>query len=104
MIHLARTGAVWYGSEDAVSSLREEFERRQCVRLRVLIDGETAQRLTREIDGSDFIERVHNDAGDPPPVDLCMQNHRVLAWLNFLANDPLLLSIVQQITGCGPLG
>src|SRR5262249_14127173 len=75
-----------------------------CVRLHGLIDADTARRLQREIDASDFIERVHNDAGDPPPVDLCMQNHRVLAWLHFLANDPLLLSLVQQITGCGPLG
>src|SRR5439155_23098986 len=57
-----------------------------------------------EIDQAEFYERVHKNGGTPPPVDHCMKDNSTTGFLYFLVNDSSLFKLIQQITGCAPIG
>jgi hypothetical protein len=100
VVQLTRGGTILSAKAEALPLLRERFAREQCVRLPQLLEAGRAQALLDAIDGSEFFERIHADAGSPPPVDWCLNNDKISGELSFLLNDPALLALIHELTGC----
>jgi hypothetical protein len=99
VVQLTRAGTVVRAGAHEVNRLREEFARRQCIRLPQFIERQRAEALVDAIERSEFFERVHPNCGTTPPVDQCLRNDRILGELSFLVNDRSLLALIQELTG-----
>lgn len=81
-------------------ALREEFEGRDSVVLKGLLDDALLARVRDELDQGEFEERRHTTGH----AELCIDRGRAQALLFFLANDPALFELVRGITGCDRIG
>ena len=99
MIQLTRSGLASHRTSD-IETLRAQFSDQQCVQLPRFLDPDLLARLQEQVDHAQFDDRVHDDIGR----ELCMTSNAALSWLYFLANDPEVFRMVQQVTGCGPIG
>jgi hypothetical protein len=99
MIQLTRSGLARHRAAD-IETLRAQFAAQQCVHLPRFLDPDLLVGLQEQVDHARFDDRVHRDIGR----ELCMTSNATLSFLYFLANDPEVFRMVQQITGCGPLG
>jgi len=100
MIRLTRAGAEFTGRPADIDRLRQQFDREHCIRLPGLLEPGLLQQVLDGIEHSSFSPRTHKDIGE----ELCLQNPGTIGLLTFLANDPRFFHIVQQTTGCGPIG
>ena len=100
MFQLSRGGTTVRAGAEELARLRAEFGQQQCIHLPRVIEGPFAQALLDAIDRSEFYERVHPEAGTPPPVDWCLRDERLSGELSFLLNDGPILALVQEVTGC----
>ena len=100
MIQLTRTGTVFSGSPGDLEQLRLRFDRQHWIRLPQLLEPGLLQLILYRIERADFSPLVHSGIG----TELCMRDQINHGLLNFLANDPKLYAIVQQITGCSHIG
>jgi hypothetical protein len=91
------------GSEDEQRCARESIERNCCVTLPRFFAPDLLQWFQRQIAAAPFETRVHRLV-DPPPVDLMMVSPPILSRLHFLINDARLFTLVEELTGCDPIG
>jgi hypothetical protein len=102
VIRITRLGARRSGSPDDRDRLREEFERRHCVRLPGLLDPDLLQAVQREVERAAFYERVHEGIG--ANRELCMAHGTADGLLHVLLNAPELFRVIEEVTGCDPVG
>jgi len=88
------------GSPEERASLRREFAQRHRVLFRRLLDDEILHDVTRIVEDADFYTREHDGIG----TEDCMHYNPAHAILILAANDPRLFELIQDITGCGPIG
>ena len=92
--------AISLGSSRDVRQLRDEFERRHCVRLPRLLSDGLLERILRQVDEGEFTVREHPGIS----TELCMESGKAPALLMFLTNDPGLFELVRAITRCDRIG
>ena len=103
MIHLTKRGVRVVGSSGVVERLRADFAREHFVRLPKFLPKDLLDRVTREIDRSEFYERAHSGIGDNK--ELCMRSNTIAAGLlHLLLNSEELFDVVARVTGCGRIG
>jgi hypothetical protein len=95
MLQLTPRGAVVTGSDEAQRALRDEFQRRRCVKLTGLLEGPLLSQVQKQVGGASFHERTHHRIA----TELCMDGNACLGLLHFLVNDPAVLRFVEGITG-----
>jgi hypothetical protein len=100
VMQLTRSGAVPSGTDDDVERLREQFDRRHFFRLRELIEPDFCAHLLRRIEEAEFAPRTHGEIG----TELWVPDPGLTGALDFLMNDPNMLSLVENVTGCGHIG
>jgi hypothetical protein len=104
MIQLTRSGTTYAGTAEDLQRLRELFDRQHCIRLHQLLEPGLLRVLQRQIEQAEFFETVHEDEGDPPPIDLCMRPNAASHALHLVVNEPCFLRFLEQVTGCGGIG
>lgn len=100
MVRLTRSGLTGSLEAEDVHRLRTQFNRSHCIQLPGLLDGKIFEFIQQRIGAAEFTDHTHEDIG----VELCMPHNAVLNLLYFLSNDGRFLRLVQQLTGCGPIG
>jgi 2-oxoglutarate-Fe(II)-dependent oxygenase superfamily protein len=100
MIQLTRTGVVFSGSESDLTALRSDFERNHYVILPKLFEPELLQMVLKRIASSRFVPFEHQGIG----LEFCMDDRPTISLLNFIANIPAFLRLIEQITSCGQIG
>jgi len=100
VVQLSRTGAVIRATTRDRRRLRDEFDRRHCIRLPRLLDADAFRYIQRQFDAAVFADRVHQKIS----LELCMTENPALNLLNFLVNDPRFFDVVRGVTGCGRIG
>ena len=104
MIQLTKTATRLSGSAADLECLRKQFEQRHYIRLPQFVEIQLVRLFQHGIDHAKFYERVHKNGGTPPPIDHCMKDNSTTGFLYFLVNDSSLFKLIQQITGCAPIG
>jgi hypothetical protein len=105
MIQLTRSGTVVSASTDDVARLRADFDRQHCVKLPKFFEPGLLQLIQRQIEGATFYRRVHARRGSASgPVELCMEGNTTSGLLLFLVSGDELFRVIEQITGCDPIG
>ena len=83
-----------------VGALREAYQRQQYVLLPDLISERLLPVVVELVRGGTFKDRKHEGIGK----EACLVPGVATSLLQLLFNDPELLALVAEITGCGPLG
>jgi len=105
MIQLTRSGLSLTDHGEEVESLRGDFDRQHCVRLRQLLAPDLLRLVQMQLDREEFYERVYHASGTPPPVTLSLpQDTAVFGLLRFLVNNGQFFEVVRQIAGLGRIG
>jgi hypothetical protein len=99
MVQLTRSGLT-LSSQQALESLRAQFDRQHCIRLPGFLDSNLLSFVRGRLEEAEFAERAHDDIG----VELCLKHDTALDLLYFIANDQRLFGLVQQLTGCDRIG
>lgn len=100
MVQLTRSGPTVALQAEDVERLRTQFDRMHCIHLPRLLDARIFEFVQRRMAAAEFAGTTHEDIG----VELCMPRNAIWNLLSFLSNDGRFLQLVQQLTGCGPLG
>lgn len=100
MVQLTRAGTAVSASAGDVERLRRQFDRLHCILLPSLLESEILHLVQHQIDAATFNPKTHEGIG----TELCMAENQAAYTLRFLANDPQLFEIIQQIAGCGRIG
>jgi 2OG-Fe(II) oxygenase superfamily len=100
VLQLTRSGPALSWTEADLRRLRTQFDERHCIRLPSLIDADEFAYVQRQFDRAVFADKRHGNIG----VEVCMQENPALNLLNFLTNDDRFFHLVEQLTGCGPIG
>lgn len=105
IIQITRSGTVSSSSAEDLDRMRSEFDRQHCIRIPELLEPGLLQLIQRRIDRAEFSEKIHKRSDlELICVESCLRDNTLLGLLHFLANDPRLFQIIQQITGCGQIG
>jgi hypothetical protein len=99
-IRITRAGMAIDASEAGIGALRAEFDRRHCIVLPQLIEPRLLSLLHTRLETATFVEKTNRKVGD----ELRLQSGAVTAALEFLTNDSRLFALIQQMTGCSPIG
>src|SRR5262245_38400024 len=100
MIRVTREGAYRSASPAMFAEAREQFDRRACLAVRGLVDQALLECLFDAADHADFYEREHPGIG----AESCLSPGALTAALELIFNDVALLTLVDELTGCGPFG
>jgi 2OG-Fe(II) oxygenase superfamily len=101
MIQITRSGTVLTGPEEAVESLRGEFDRQHFIRFPALIEPGLLQFIHSQIEHAEFRRRVHTTHAE----EECLpQDSLPSALLHFLFNNSRMFDLVRSITGCERIG
>lgn len=100
MLQVTKLGTVFSGSPEDLASLRRQFDRDHCIRLRKLLAPELLPLIQPLIDRAEFRPKQYEQVGS----ELYMAANPARDLLHFLANDPALFRFVQQVSGCGRIG
>jgi hypothetical protein len=100
VIRIEGNGTHRTASDQAISDARNRFEQDGCLSLPTLIDPALLPQLIEAIDQSPFYDREHHGIG----LEQCLSPGTVTTALELLSNDPSLLDLMAQLTGCGPFG
>jgi 2OG-Fe(II) oxygenase superfamily len=100
MIQLTQSGTVCTMSNEEISKLRHHFDVRHYVTVPGLLAGEILDRLKDRLGDHQFKLRHHGTLS----TELSLQDTRLTALLNFLANREAFLRLVETITGCDRIG
>lgn len=93
-LQLTQNGTVVTGSDRDLERLRQEFAERHCILLRQFLEPSLARSVYRALDDGEFEDRQNL-----VKKELCLKPGRATAMLWFMANDPHLFDLIQQITG-----
>ncbi len=99
LIFLARSGAINKASASEIQCLRRRFDKHHYVYLPGFLNGELLKELSQGLENAGTY-RVHDRDGSESTIE---ENPATATFL-FLANDPVLLRAMEQITGAGRLG
>lgn len=94
LIELAPEGCRRLTGPAELRAARATFERDHCVRLSGLLSAKLLSSLPQPIELASFVENPHKGL----KTELCMEENASLALLMFCANDPAVLSFVQELT------
>jgi hypothetical protein len=101
MIQLTQLGTAVSGTAEDLDGLRKHFHQQHCIRLRNLLEPQLLGLIMQQIEQSEFYERTHPTAGQPPSFDMCMTDNAASQALQLVVNDRKFLRFVEQATGCG---
>ena len=100
MIRVTHGRTVVQATSGEIESARAWFQAHGFLKLRGLIEPRLLGSVLDAIDRAEFRHRVHERIG----VELCAEQSPVSTALEFLMNDPALVTIISTITECGPIG
>lgn len=100
MIRVTHGRTVVQATSGEIASARAWFHAHGFLKLRGLIEPRLLGTLLDAIDRTEFRHRVHDRIG----VELCADQGAVSTALEFLMNDPALMTSISTITECGPIG
>jgi hypothetical protein len=100
LLTLTRAATQVTGALSDVEHAREEFARFHSVKLEGLIAGSVLTAVQEELDKGEFADRTHHGIG----TELCLKPGPAFGMLMLMANDPALLRLVEQVTGCESIG
>jgi 2OG-Fe(II) oxygenase superfamily len=109
MVQITRSGTALVDRGEDFQHLRAEFDRRHTAVLPQLLEPDLLELLQRDLEKREVCWR--SDA-ETIGVELTLKMHDEIRFggpptvtrLNFLSNDDRLFDLVQQLTGCGPIG
>jgi hypothetical protein len=108
MIRVTRSGTIVSVSPDEVESLRSQFDRQLHIRLPSLFEPELLELVHREVEKTEFVDRVHAAVDAETKAPACDQklpeNSLASALLNLAFNSSALFSLIEAVTGCGRIG
>jgi hypothetical protein len=87
------------GSSEEVRLLQDEFRRQHFVVLRSFVSGSLLDQLRDDVEAGDFEVRVDEGIA----TELWQRGGRGPTRLWFIANDPELFELVDEITSCGTI-
>ncbi len=96
MIQIGRMALTCSDREHDVAALRREFDRVHCIRIRQFLSADLLQFVQEGIARAEFQERDHSGIG----IEQCMVENEAIGVLHLLINDPHVLELLRQITGC----
>jgi hypothetical protein len=102
MLQVARGNTVGDTSPAEISALRSHFDRHHWIRLPDMVEAHLLRDIQDRLARAQFVERVHHGV-TPPSVDLCMIPNAAAALMELAFNDPAILRVVEQITGCASI-
>jgi hypothetical protein len=102
MIQITRTGLVSNISLTELGVLRSHFQQHHFVRLREFVEAALLRVIHDRLETAEFTERNH-ELKELQYRESEMKDDNLRGTLLFLANDPALFEVVQQITTCGNL-
>jgi hypothetical protein len=97
---VTRRGVILTASTAVLSSPQAQYDRDDQVILPKLIEPELLDLIVKRFESARFVARNHAWIEQ----EFCMADHVTAVLLMFLPNNPAFLRIVEQITGCLPLG
>jgi hypothetical protein len=100
---LTRAGIVRPAAREALAACRRQFDLQHFILIPRFFDAGLLALAQRHLAGAAFQRRSHR-SGNVDAEDLCMERNALGGVLHFLANDPRLLRLVEEATGCRPLG
>jgi len=100
MISIAQRGVQRTASPAVYADARRRFQRDAYLKLPGVIDGAFLGVLIDAVDRAVLDERVHPGIG----VELCVSPCALTTALELLSNDRALFALIDELTGCGPIG
>lgn len=100
MILITRDRVVPTASPEVFANARRRFQREACLPLPGLLDRALLEQLLDAVDRSGFYERVHPGIG----VESCVRPGSLTTALELIFNDRHLFDLMNELTGCGPIG
>lgn len=97
---ITRAGTIVDATDAELEALRDEFDRRHCIRLPQLVEPGLLATLQKAIADANFFEKTNVNIGD----ELRVRPGAVALAFEFLTNDPALFAFVRRISGCPPIG
>jgi hypothetical protein len=90
----------------AVERAQDEFALKQCAVLAEFLDGDLAERFTRELDEESYAPKIHHASNNREFArDLTFTSTSpVLHALRLLLNNQEIFAVIRQVTGCAPIG
>ena len=100
MINIQKLGTKVAASDQDMADLRREFQQNDFICLPNLIEPALLEELHSQIESAEWENRTHDGIG----VELCMSDAGLVSLINLLFNDQALFRVIQEITGCEPIG
>ena len=97
-LQITKSGVVFSGNEKYLKLLQREFSQNHGIRLQKFIEPSLLKQIQRQINTAEFKLMENYGAED------YMLNNTTEGLLHFLLNDKKLFKILEQITGCEPIG
>jgi hypothetical protein len=85
---------------------RSSFVQSRALLLNRFVEPSLLADWQRRIDRAPFVERVAKGdwGGKKPSVDMRVDDRTLWGGAIFALNDPTLFGVIEQLTGCGPVG
>ena len=104
MIQITQSGVI-VSDSNQIAHLHEEFDRQHCVVIPSLIESHLLQRIVFQyLDRAKFIPNSHGEEGEFAKELAVHGAAPVVHLFHLLLNRSELFRVVQQITGCSPIG
>ncbi|HXG55270.1 MAG TPA: 2OG-Fe(II) oxygenase [Vicinamibacterales bacterium] len=101
MLSVGRSGLVVRDETPWVGQAQRHFTARNWVAIPGFLGGDVLRTVLDGLKAARFHDAVRDC--DEPVCRLVMEGDATVSMLSLFCNDPALFSIVQQITGCGPV-
>ena len=100
MIQMTQQGLAFTGTDSDTESLRRYFERDHFPTAEKLSSSDIISLIRPFLERAEYSPAQYKRVGS----ELRMEPNLAFDTLSFLANDKKLFTLVQAITGCGPIG
>ena len=92
-------------NEHEIKDLRQEYRRRKCVQLPNLIEDSLLRQFVDKLEKTDFLPKTEGNPGDEFGQVLFVPSTQPALFLfQLLMNNPEFFRIIEEITGCSPIG
>lgn len=100
MIQLTRTGIRGHADEDVVQRLSSDFAQRHFTALPAFLAPELIEIVEAHLGAASFETRVEKGR----EIEETISDPFLARLFTFVLNDPVLFSLIDRITACGPIG
>lgn len=100
LVQLTRRGAVRTGSSRAFADARARFDREHCLVLGGFVAPDLLGSVQRQLAEEGFAHKLNKGIG----TELRLPPGALSGGIEFLANDPVLFTAIQDLTGCPVIG